>query len=137
MNIQWFPGHMAKTRRLIKENLTAVDAVCELVDARIPESSRNPELDEIVGSKPRIVLLNKCDLADENATARKIKELSAKAMADGLRQQEGCDDLALLLAGHDGGAGADDGLIFLQHIHASPFQVPVDHILLLVGKQIT
>ena len=80
MIVQWFPGHMAKTRRLIKENLTAVDAVCELVDARIPESSRNPELDEIVGSKPRIVLLNKCDLADPNATSRKIKELAAKGI---------------------------------------------------------
>ncbi len=80
ITVQWFPGHMAKTRRLIKENLTAVDAVCELVDARLPESSRNPELDEIIGSKPRIVLLNKCDLADENATARKIRELSAKGI---------------------------------------------------------
>ena len=69
---------MAKTRRLIKESLPLVDAVCEIVDARIPESSRNPELDEIVGAKPRIVLLNKCDLADDNATARKIKELEAK-----------------------------------------------------------
>ena len=80
MTVQWFPGHMAKTRRLIKENLSMVDAVCELVDARIPESSRNPELDEIIGSKPRIVLLNKCDLADENATARKIRELSEKGI---------------------------------------------------------
>lgn len=80
MTVQWFPGHMAKTRRLIKENLTMVDAVCELVDARVPESSRNPELDEIIGSKPRIVLLNKCDLADENATARKIRELSDKGI---------------------------------------------------------
>ncbi len=80
MTVQWFPGHMAKTRRLIKENLTMVDAVCELVDARVPESSRNPELDEIIGSKPRIVLLNKCDLADENATARKIRELSEKGI---------------------------------------------------------
>ena len=80
MVVQWFPGHMAKTRRLIKENLTMVDAVCELVDARVPESSRNPELDEIIGSKPRIVLLNKCDLADENATARKIRELSEKGI---------------------------------------------------------
>lgn len=74
MIVQWFPGHMAKTRRLIKESLSMVDAVCELVDARIPESSRNPELSELIGSKPRIVLLNKCDLADDNATARKIKE---------------------------------------------------------------
>lgn len=80
MIVQWFPGHMAKTRRLIKENLTAVDAVCEIVDARIPESSRNPELDEIIGTKPRIVLLNKCDLADEKATARKMKELEAKGI---------------------------------------------------------
>ncbi len=80
MVVQWFPGHMAKTRRLIKENLTMVDAVCELVDARVPESSRNPELDEIIGSKPRIVLLNKCDLADENATARKIRELSERGI---------------------------------------------------------
>ena len=80
MTVQWFPGHMAKTRRLIKESLSMVDAVCELVDARIPESSRNPELDEIVGSKPRIVLLNKCDLADSNATARKIKELAQKGV---------------------------------------------------------
>lgn len=78
--VQWFPGHMAKTRRLIKESLSLVDAVCEIVDARIPESSRNPELDEIIGSKPRIVLLNKCDLADPGATARKIKELAEKGI---------------------------------------------------------
>lgn len=74
--IQWYPGHMAKTRRLMKESLPLIDAVCELVDARVPESSRNPDLDGIIGSKPRIVLLNKCDLADERATARKIKELA-------------------------------------------------------------
>lgn len=80
MIVQWFPGHMAKTRRLIKESLSLVDAVCEIVDARIPESSRNPELDEIIGTKPRIVLLNKCDLADSNATARKIKELAEKGV---------------------------------------------------------
>ncbi len=66
--VQWFPGHMAKTRRLIKESLPMVDAVTELIDARVPVSSRNPELDEMTGSKPRIILLNKCDVADENAT---------------------------------------------------------------------
>ncbi len=71
--VQWFPGHMAKTRRLIKESLQLVDAVTEILDARIPESSRNPEISELVGSKPRIVLLNKCDLADENATRLWIK----------------------------------------------------------------
>lgn len=79
-NVQWFPGHMAKTRRLIKESLSLIDAVCEIVDARLPESSRNPEIDEIVGSKPRIILLNKCDLADENATAKTIKEFEKKGV---------------------------------------------------------
>lgn len=78
--IQWYPGHMAKTRRLMKESLPLIDAVCELVDARVPESSRNPDLDVIIGSKPRIVLLNKCDLADERATARKIKELAERGV---------------------------------------------------------
>lgn len=67
-NIQWFPGHMAKTRRLIKESLNLVDGVVEIVDARIPYSSANPELNEIIKKKPKIVLLNKCDVADENAT---------------------------------------------------------------------
>lgn len=66
--VQWFPGHMARTRRQIKEYLPVVDAVTELLDARIPDSSRNPELSELIGSKPRIVLLNKCDLADDAAT---------------------------------------------------------------------
>ena len=56
--VQWFPGHMAKTSRLIKESLPMVDAVTELLDARIPYSSRNPELDELTQKKPRIVLLN-------------------------------------------------------------------------------
>lgn len=78
--IQWYPGHMAKTRRLMRESLPLIDAVCELVDARVPESSRNPDLDGIIGSKPRIVLLNKCDLADERATARKIKELAERGV---------------------------------------------------------
>lgn len=66
--VQWFPGHMAKTRRKIKESLPLVDAVVEIVDARIPESSRNPELDDITSGKPRIILLNKSDVADQNAT---------------------------------------------------------------------
>lgn len=67
-SIQWFPGHMAKTRRLIKESLSLIDCVAEIIDARIPRSSRNPELDELCASKPRILLLNKYDMADENAT---------------------------------------------------------------------
>ena len=70
--VHWFPGHMAKTRRKIKECLPLVDAVTEIVDARIPQSSSNPELDEMTASKPRIVLLNKCDVADDNATKQWI-----------------------------------------------------------------
>ncbi len=67
-NINWYPGHMKKTRELIQENLKMVDLVCELLDARIPVSSRNPVIDQICGNKPRIIILNKVDLADEAAT---------------------------------------------------------------------
>lgn len=66
--IQWFPGHMAKTRRLMKECMGLVDIVVELIDSRIPYSSRNPEISSIVGDKPRIILLNKCDAADPAVT---------------------------------------------------------------------
>ena len=67
-NIQWFPGHMTKTRRMIEADIKLVDAVVEIVDSRIPESSRNPVLSELVGGKPRIIMLNKCDYADDNIT---------------------------------------------------------------------
>ena len=70
MNIQWYPGHMTKTRRQIEADLKLVDAVCEIVDARIPISSRNPDIDAICGSKPRIIVLNRMDLADHEATMR-------------------------------------------------------------------
>lgn len=76
--VQWFPGHMAKTIRLIKQSLNLVDGVVELVDARIPYSSSNPELDGIVKNKPRIVLLNKCDIADSNATKMWIDYYKSK-----------------------------------------------------------
>lgn len=72
-SIQWFPGHMAKTRRKIKEILPLIDAVAEVVDARVPKSSRNPELKELIGEKPLIILLNKCDMADKNVTYGWIK----------------------------------------------------------------
>ena len=68
MNIQWYPGHMTKTRRQIEADLKQVDAVCEIVDARIPVSSRNPDIDSICGSKPRVIVLNRMDLADPVAT---------------------------------------------------------------------
>ena len=76
--IQWFPGHMAKTRRLISENLKNVDAVIELLDARIPHSSRNPEIDKLCAQKPRLILLNKASLADPIATAAWIKRFSGQ-----------------------------------------------------------
>ncbi len=67
-SVQWFPGHMAKTRRLIKESLPMIDAVAEIIDARIPMSSRNPELDQLITNKPRLIILNKADIADPNIT---------------------------------------------------------------------
>lgn len=69
MNIQWYPGHMTKTRRKMEEDLKLVDAVCELVDARIPISSRNPDIDAICGNKPRMMILNRIDLADPETTS--------------------------------------------------------------------
>lgn len=68
--VQWFPGHMAKTRRKISEDLKLVDIVIELLDARVPKSSANPVLREIIRNKPRVVVLNKSDLADKKQTAR-------------------------------------------------------------------
>lgn len=70
LNIQWFPGHMAKARRMITEDARSVDAVCEIIDARIPVSSRNPDLDSMVGYKPRLIILNRTDQADPAATKR-------------------------------------------------------------------
>lgn len=78
--IQWFPGHMAKTRRLIKENLSLVDLVVELLDARIPQSSRNPEIDRLIGKKPRIVLLNKCDAADPDWNNRWVQWFASQGI---------------------------------------------------------
>ena len=70
MNIQWFPGHMTKAQRMIEENIKLVDAVCEILDARIPGASRNPDIDRLAGVKPRLVILNRCDLADPEMTSR-------------------------------------------------------------------
>ena len=68
MNIQWYPGHMTKTRRMMEAELKMVDAVCEILDARIPSSSRNPDIDAICGDKPRMVILNRIDMADPART---------------------------------------------------------------------
>ncbi len=87
--INWFPGHMAKARREIGEAMSKVDLVLELVDARCPEASRNPILNELIGSKPRIIILNKADLADEKVNKSWIekykKENQAAILADSIK----------------------------------------------------
>ena len=81
LNIQWYPGHMTKTRRQIEADLKYVDAVCEIVDARIPVSSRNPDIDDICGNKPRIIILNRMDLADPEATKRWMQYFRSQGKA--------------------------------------------------------
>lgn len=81
MNIQWYPGHMTKTRRQIEADLKQVDAVCEIVDARIPMSSRNPDIDSICSNKPRIIVLNRADLADPESTNRWIAWFKGRGFA--------------------------------------------------------
>ncbi len=80
VNVQWFPGHMAKARRMIKENSAMVDAVCEVVDARIPRSSRNPEVGELIGGKPRMLILNRADQADPALTDRWAENFKAQGL---------------------------------------------------------
>ncbi len=95
MNINWYPGHMKKTKKLLREQLKLVDIVYELLDARIPLSSKNPDLDQIVGDKPKIIILNKIDLADPQITSawveyfkrRQIAAIPVNAITgDGIRQ---------------------------------------------------
>ena len=80
MTIQWYPGHMTKTRRMMERDLKLVDAVCELLDARIPLASRNPDIDAICGNKPRLVILNRMDMADKDATKRWAAYFRARGM---------------------------------------------------------
>ena len=80
MLIQWFPGHMTKTKRMIEEHLKAVDVVAELLDARIPVSSANPMVEELVSGKPRIIILNKADLANPRATDQWISYYEKKGI---------------------------------------------------------
>ena len=81
MNIQWYPGHMTRTRRMMEEDLKLVDAVCEILDARIPISSRNPDIDAICGKKPRMVILNRIDMADSDLVGRWSAYFKNKGMA--------------------------------------------------------
>ena len=81
LNIQWFPGHMTKAQRMIEENIGLVDAVCELLDARIPRASRNPDIDRLAAGKPRLVILNRCDLADPAVTKQWSEAFRAQGLA--------------------------------------------------------
>ena len=81
LNIQWFPGHMTKAKRMIQTQLPLVDAICEIVDARIPESSRNPDVDELVGDKKRLMILNRVDQADPALTEQWAKHYKAQGYA--------------------------------------------------------
>jgi ribosome biogenesis GTPase A len=97
MTIQWFPGHMAKARRQITEKLKLIDVVIELVDARLPLSSRNPMIDEIISHKPRLVVLNKADMADEAITRKWIsyfEQLGYKAISINAQAGQGIKEIA-------------------------------------------
>lgn len=94
-NIQWFPGHMAKTKRKIKEQLKLVDAVAEITDARIPVSSRNPDIPDLIGDKPHIIVLNKCDMADRAETEKWIdiyKKSGISAVAADCKSGKGINE---------------------------------------------
>lgn len=97
MNIQWYPGHMTKTRRQMEADLKQVDVVCEIVDARIPVSSRNPDIDAICGSKPRMIVLNRMDLADPGITkkwAAYFKSQGMAVLATDCKSRKGISDFA-------------------------------------------
>ena len=81
LNIQWYPGHMTKAGRMISANVANVDAVCEILDARIPTASRNPDIDSLAAGKPRLVLLNRSDLADPSASAQWKAHFKVQGMA--------------------------------------------------------
>ena len=96
MTIQWFPGHMAKARREVTEKLKLVDVIFELVDARIPVSSENPMLQEIIQQKPRLILLNKADMADKEMTRKWIRhyaEQGLKALAINSQAGSGMEEI--------------------------------------------
>lgn len=80
LNINWYPGHMAKTKKEILEDLKLIDVVIELLDARIPLSSRNPDIQELTKGKKKIILLNKCDLAEEKINRQWVKTLEKEAI---------------------------------------------------------
>lgn len=108
-NINWYPGHMKKTRELIAENMKIVDAAVEVIDARIPVSSRNPIIDELVRGKPRIIVLNKSDLADEEANREWKKVLEAPA-------ESGADETHVVIMNSMSGAGTRELYRVLENL---------------------
>jgi ribosome biogenesis GTPase A len=108
MDIQWFPGHMTKTKRQLQEQLKWVDVIIETGDARLPLSSRNPLLKELLGAKPKLLVLNKADLADENQTSKWLRKLS----------QEG----AVLAVSASTGAGMKKIVPMLEELTAEKWQ---------------
>lgn len=100
MNVQWYPGHMTKARRMMQEDMKLIDLVIELVDARIPHSSRNPDIDSLAGNKSRILLLNKADLADEKKNkiwAQHYREKGCFVLEINSRTRSGMKQLAQLV----------------------------------------
>ena len=100
MNIQWYPGHMAKARRMIEANISLVDAVCEIIDARIPVSSRNPDLDDMAGGVPRLVVLNRSDQADPDITqiwAARLRGSRTRALVTDCKSGKGVSKLSAAL----------------------------------------
>ena len=97
LNIQWYPGHMTKTRRMMEEELRLVDVVCEILDARIPAASRNPDIDAICGDKPRMVILNRIDMADPARTrawADHFKALGYSVIQTDCKTRKGIADFS-------------------------------------------
>ena len=119
MNIQWYPGHMTKTRRMIAEQIKNVDAVCEILDARIPVSSRNPDVDELTAGKPRMVVLNRVDQADPEGTKRWAEHFRAGEIRRGRPGTAGGQAPRLRGKGDDrpGGAGHDPGYSQCGQVH--------------------
>ena len=89
MNIQWYPGHMTKAKRAMKEDIKLIDLIVELVDARVPLASRNPDIDELGKGKARLILLNKADLADERASAMWASWFQSKGCQARFKKQGG------------------------------------------------
>lgn len=100
MNIQWYPGHMTKARRMMQEDIKLIDIVVELLDARVPVSSRNPDIDSLANNKYRLVLLNKCDLADESVNEewkRYYKEQGISVVAVNARSGQGMKNITSII----------------------------------------